>query len=734
MVKSSRIRVISTGCILTLLSGALCGPLALAQEAVFEMEEIIVTASRRAENIQDAAVAVTVLDTEGLAQAGHTDLNAILPFVPGVNFQNTGVPWNNDIYIRGINAISASGVGTYIDDIAYGSQTVYADEAKTIEASLLDVESINVLKGPQGTLYGASSLSGLIKYRTRSPSLDEWSSSVSLNVSDTSGGGLNQIYRVSLNGPFSTDKAGISFTGFWSDKSGYINNTAIPLDNWDDNKFYGASGSFLYQPTDVLSFKLQGLFQKSEELGAATIETNNDGTPAFGEYETRTGVAQPNNFESSVVGLTIEYDLGIGTLSSITSFQEMERTSSTDFTLRFGPFADFFFPATAPHTVVAFTDVSWEKTTQELRLVSSDSDTFEWIVGGYYNKEEGLNTQDFVTTPSQNFAFGSFPSEYVDKSVFATGTWFFTPVFDASLGVRFSRTSNAVELFDGGSLLVSPVAFNKIEDNVTTYLLNARYRATDNMSVYSRIATGFRPGGANFLYTDPVTGAPLTDPLIDSDTLTSYEFGVKGTSDNGRFNYDLAAYYISWEDYITIINVNGLVANANADEASSRGVEASLGFAATDSLRFQSTIAYTDAQHESEEPDLGAPAGSQLPNSSKWDATLAFDYGFEMGGLPWYLGGSWIYKGETPVGYTGYTDAGGTVVPPTTPRLDVDSYSLVNLNLGFTTERFDASLFVNNLFGEYGFYNFATTPSSTNFAEGTPIRPRTIGVQVKIDF
>jgi outer membrane receptor protein involved in Fe transport len=241
----------------------LTAPPAFAQEqADTELEEIIVTASRREEALQNVALAVTVVDVGDLADAGLTGLTDVLPYVPGVSVVDTGRPFFNSVYIRGINSVLAAGVVSYVDEIPFGSSTVYTSPAP-LDGTLLDLSSLNVLKGPQGTLYGASSLGGILKFNTREASLDEWTGSISAGVSSTDGGGLNQLHRANLNGPLASDTLGVSLTGFWEDKTGYIDNVAIPKNEWDDHEYYGGSGEVRWAPTDALEITLQGLYQNS---------------------------------------------------------------------------------------------------------------------------------------------------------------------------------------------------------------------------------------------------------------------------------------------------------------------------------------------------------------------------------------------------------------------------------------------------------------------------------------
>jgi len=740
--KSTSTLAASIAALLAAAGGLFSPSPAFAQdEAESALEEVIVTASRREEALQDVAIAVSVIDVGEFADAGLTGLPDILTFVPGVSVVDGGAPFSNSVYMRGINAVLSAGVVSYIDEIPFGSSTVYTNPTP-LDGTLLDLGTLDVMKGPQGTLYGSSAMGGILKFNTRKASLTDWTGSMSADLSSTHGGGLNQLYRANVNGPIATDTLGVSFTAFWKDKSGYIDNVPLAKSGWDDYEYYGGSGSLRWAATDKLEFTLQGLYQKSTQEGLATIQANygqdallpgkGPKEPWFGKYETGEADINPSEYEAQVIGLTIGYDFGFAKLTSVTSTQEMSFVQTIDVTVPFAFYADLFFPDSAPHSsAVLVGDLGFEKLTQELRLTSESNEKFEWIVGAYYTDEEGHNIQDLVITPTAPLYFANFPSNYDETSVFATGTWYFTQDFDASLGVRYSDYSNDVELQTVGPL-VAPLPLTEIGDNVTNYLFNMRYRAGDNMSMYGRIASGYRPGGANFVLIDPGTGQPITNPLFEPDDLWSYEVGVKGTSDNGRWNYDVAAFYLDWNDYIIAVNRGGLNVAGNAEQAISKGIEASLGFAATEALTITAMASYARAELGADEPDLGGASGDQLPNSPEWAGAIDFDYRFNIGDLPSYVGAAWRYKGNMPVGFPGYSDSSGAYWPPSTPRVELNGYSLVDLRAGTSLGAFDVSLYVTNLFDEWAYVNFA--PSFVSASTATPTRPRTIGAVVRWNF
>ena len=697
------------------------------------IEEIIVTASRREEALQDVAMAVANIDAVDFAKSGYTTVADVFAFVPGVFIEYRGQNFfENDIYIRGINAFGAAGVTTYVDDIDMGR----------IDGLLLDLEQVTILKGPQGTLYGSSAMGGLVKYTTRRPSLESWSGNVSadLSLSYHGHGDVSQLYRVSANGPLSSNNVGVSFTAFWKDYNGFIDDALS--DDVDDYEFSGGSGSLLWTPTDNLEVKIQGLYQISVQDGSAVVEldiSTGNPVPSIGKYTTDDIGQNPLDLESKVIGATINYEMDWATLTSVTSYQEQGLVQTEDFTFLVG-LIDFLFPAGAPHgDTVLVDDNGFDKFIQELRLTSASNQKFEWLVGLYYSDRDSSGVSQVLTTPMEPIFSADQQTDFIEKAAFASGTYYFTPDLDASIGIRYSQNESTLGVTAVGPFLDTTPA-TTTDENITTYLFNLRYRLNDDMSFYGRAASGYRPGGTRTSTRDPVTGALVDDPFFLPDELWSYEAGVKGRSLGGRLAYDVAAFFIDWQDYQIFVTRGGLSTIGNATEASSRGVEASVSLAATDALTFKATVSYVDAQLDVDEPDLGGAKGDQLPHNAQWDVTMGFNYDFNMWrGIPAYFGGSYRYSDEFPVGFDGVT-INGQFFPASAPRYFNESYNVVDLKTGFTTGRFETSLYVTNLLDEYKFSNVDTFLQTNAmggtdlFASGNPLRPRTVGVWVQVNF
>jgi len=188
------------------------------------VEEIIVTATRRAQEVQDVPAAVAVVDPAAYAAGGLTSLSGVLKYVPGVNFNDDGAPGQGSITMRGVaNIFSTPSVGIYLDDIPYGSVTAFAEGANfALDALLGEIDRIEVIKGPQGTLFGAASMGGSVRYITKEPSLTDFGGRFSTDLSDTSQGGFNQLYKAGIDVPIVNDKLALGVSGFYQDNDGFI--------------------------------------------------------------------------------------------------------------------------------------------------------------------------------------------------------------------------------------------------------------------------------------------------------------------------------------------------------------------------------------------------------------------------------------------------------------------------------------------------------------------------------
>ena len=712
------------------LTGAAAAANAADQIAV---EEIIVTATRRAQEVQDVPASVAVVDPQAFAEGGVTSLAGVLKYVPGVNFNDDGAPGQGSITMRGVaNIFSTPSVGIYLDDIPYGSVTAFAEGANFALDSLLgNVERIEVIKGPQGTLFGAASMGGSLRYITKEPSLTEFGGRFSTDLSDTAQGGFNQLYKAGVDVPIVNEKLAIGVSGFYQDVEGFIDQANRPEENVNDAQLRGGQATLLLKPTDAFKIKLNYLDQKFEFSGTNDVPFNlATGQPRFGRYKQNTAAGgQPTEIEYELSSATLEYQMSWATATLSSSYQEFAQSAILDLTAFFGPLVDAQVGApVGTNTVPLDLQISTDRWAHEFRLTSANNEHLEWLVGLYYTKEESSNFQKAIAQPSGfNLVTQGFPADYKEKAAFGNLTYYFTPKVDATVGVRVSSNDMGV-LFSGTGLLAGPALPKQtVSDDVTTYLFNARYRPNEDLSLYVRIADGYRPASANLPLRDPATGQILSVPFVRSDSLWSYEVGAKGNLAGGLFGYDVAVYRIKWEDLQVFRSFMGVNVGGNADsDVTANGVEATLTMQPSSAFDITGTVAYARSELDDDDRSVGGLAGEQLPGIPEWTFSLSGNYDFMLGSLDAFVGGGVAYQDQRKTSFNG----GGTIAPAN-PNFDVDDYVTVDLRTGVRFGRYNFSIYATNLLDEYGYQR-----ATTNTVQGTAtiLRPRTIGAVFSAEF
>jgi outer membrane receptor protein involved in Fe transport len=378
---------------------------------------------------------------------------------------------------------------------------------------------------------------------------------------------------------------------------------------------------------------------------------------------------------------------------------------------------------------------STDKWTQEFRLVSADSDSFEWLAGAYYTEEESLIDQTILAVEpgTQNLVAGfpsladaSITSKYEEMAIFANATWHVTDKFELSFGARQSDNEQSATQFTDGPLAGgAPVTIEgSSSESPFTWSFSPRYAINDNTSTYLRVATGFRPGGPNILPPGAPSGTPTS---YDSDSLTSYEAGVKNESPNGRFALDFAAYYLDWDDIQLFAVVNGFGVNANGGTAVSKGLEFTASFFPTDEFALSFNGAYTDA-YLTEDTEIGGLDGDALTAVPEWSFGLSSDYEWAV------RGDSTAFVGAT-LGYTGDRSYDFEERNADGSLRELESYTTLNFRAGWRTERWNFELYGKNVTDEMAITSVSTanTPG-TGMVDMGIIRPRTFGLLVGVSF
>lgn len=725
-------------------------PLAKAadESSTTQLEEVVVTASRRSETLQNTALSVIAQVPDDLAVAGLTSLSDVLDYSPGAYFSGGSAPTDNTISMRGVSTLTSSPtVGVYIDDVPIGSGNGQAAGAE----SMLDVmkagmERVEVVKGPQGTSFGASSMGGIVRYVTGDPSLSALGASVSADFSSTEHGGSNQRYTARLDAPIVAERVGVKLSGYYEDVGGFIDRIPESASGAakDVNGYENLGGMLKLNGnvTDRFSASLLGLYDETTFNGRNIVAL--DGGPPFvpanGPYETDTAYSDDKS-EFWLAGLTLNYRFDFGTLISSTSYQEREVTSTTDLVADFGPLVELFCGCTvenAPFTGAQTTD----RFVQELRLVSTEAEriagNIEWTAGAIYSREESGNGQRLAGLPT-NFVLldVNIPSVLEESAVFGNLTYFLTPTFDLTAGVRLADISASVAVVDGPQILLSNTPTQKVDDTIDTYSFSARYRPNDDLSLYARIASGYRPAAANLPLQD-AEGNNVAPALVETDTLWSYEVGAKGQTAGGQFGYELTGWYLNWKNLQARIYVNGAQTGGNADsDVTAYGLEGALTYSPISDLVIRASAAYTDSTLDDDETSaFGAVAGENMPGIPEWSAALRADYTIQLSSETLVtLGGGVRYIGDRDTGFEGGTGEDGTEITPLIYNFVAEGHAVTDLNMGFKRGRFGGSLYATNVFDEYAYSGGSARPAAGFIrATASVIQPRTIGATITYDF
>jgi iron complex outermembrane recepter protein len=693
------------------------------------LEEVVVTAQKREERLATVPQAVTVLSANTLTKQGLLQFRDYANTIPGVTFSTQGAGFGV-IAMRGITVGGdvAPTTGVYVDEVPYTASGSFASgQLFTLDSSLFNVERVEVLRGPQGTLYGASSMSGLVKYISKQPDTERLGVDIQTGVADTQEGGFSYNVGAGVNMPIAAGKAGLHLSGFQNHDGGYIDNIARGEDDVNQSDTYGGRADLLLTPTDELSVRIAAFLQNISRDGTAAADYTPLGVAVNGDLEQRRLIDEPYTNKTRLFSGTINYSFDWVSLTSVSSYQTSRASAVRDLpgfipvlAGRFGQTFSAVGLRTPPNT---------DKFTQEVRLTSKQGGTLEWLVGAFYTDEKTDSHSEMVLRdpagdPAVNTFFHRFTNAgYDEVAGFGDLTWRLSSKFDVTGGVRYSHNQQEFQVDNLGTPLVVAVPFTKGSDDVFTYLANARYHLNDRSIAYVRYATGYRPGGPNFLVLDPVTGGQLAPDVFEADRLKSYEIGFKRETMDRRFAIDLAVYYLDWENIQTSLAPLGIGVIVNATGgARVRGAELALTARPVDGLTLTGAFAHQDAELADTSPEIGgALAGSRLPNVPRFTASVSADYELPFENARPTVGATVRYVSDRMSNFS-------SVPSPTSFRFP--EYTAVDLRGGVALGSIDMQVYVHNLLDKRGLGAGAAGQPGSN----SIIQPRTIGVMATTHF
>ncbi|MBG6120433.1 MULTISPECIES: TonB-dependent receptor [unclassified Sphingobium] len=740
-------------------------------------EDIVVTAQRRTESVQDVPISITALGRQSLDSRGVRSIDDLSKFAPGLNFSRTNITQNSttNISIRGVSSNSGAGTtGIYIDDapiqirnLGYSSGNAYPQ--------IFDLERVEVLRGPQGTLFGAGSEGGTVRFLLPTPSLSETQLYTRAELGFTQGGAPSWEAGAALGVPLVEDKVGIRLsvshrrTGGYVDRVNYITGALVDK-NANSGDVTVARAALFIKPSEDVSITPSIYFQKLLQRDSDTYWAQLS-DPSKRAYRSGNAIASPNRDRFILPSLKIEAELGPVSLISSSSYLSRRQHATSDYTT----YDSALFVGTPYFPEGAFSNSEFynrqKSFTQEVRLQSTSefSDRLTWVVGGFYQRAKQVASQNvpaaflpgfFNQVTGLDFAsiFGvglvngdsiyvQDPYQSLDRQVAAFGQVDFklTSQLKLTAGLRYANAK-----FNGFSSKYGPVvgsatplsSSGTLNEYPITPKFGLVYDFNRDNNVYLTAAKGFRIGGynprlPNTCRSDLASLGLETNPeTFNSDSVWSYEIGSKNSFAGGKFRVNASVYQIDWKNIQQSVLLAGCGDNfvANLGSAKIRGGDLQIEARPNDALNLAVSVAYTHGEF------LNTVYGSPSPSPNSLAVASAGD---RVQGPPLQVSASGNYTIPIAGDKSGYLHldylfqsgeprrvAGNNI---NNISYDQDYYRLrssnvVNLRVGLISGALDASMFVNNLFDSDKPITLAHEARTSPLFRGIIMRPRTIGL------
>ena len=756
---------------LALCAGSLCASqAALAQDGEAANQAvadnvIIVTATKRAEDLQDVPVSINVLGQESLDELNIQGFEGYVQALPAVSFQSLG-PGRNEVFFRGLSdGGNGNPSGTAPSAAIYLDEQPVTTIGGNLDIQVYDVARVEALSGPQSTLFGASSQTGTLRIVTNAPDPSAFEAGMDVSGSTTRFGGESYSIEAFANVPLAEGIA-LRLVGWQVENGGYIDNVAATktftrqgqvVDNapfveedFNTEKKTGARAALGIDLSDNWTATLKANYQDQRTQGVFDHDPEN-----VGDLEVERFFSDSYRDEFLQLSGTVEGKIGGLDFSYSGSFLDRDTSYVNDYSeyAEYSSYIDYYTCDYAYSYVTYATEftncndprIQFEQTgqlkrqTHEARILSDANSRFRFLFGGFYDRQE----LDFLFAyripaikPGQAISFspGTPDDAYfvtdqtrLEKqlAVFGEVEYDLTEALTATFGYRYNETTVSLNGNVGTIFSANPGVDVRAKDKRSLFKGNLSYELSDDILTYLTFSQGFRPGGPNRVST------PNIPPVYAPDLVDNYEFGWKSTLADGRVRFNGAAFYMTWSDIqFTRFDPSEspLGLTNNAGDARALGIEVDFAADLSDNFTLSGGFVVLDAElTESFTQDVSAPPGTppdapegtSLPFAPSFKATLTARYEQPIGDLTAFGQVNGSYNGST------YNDLF------LASREKQDSYALLNLSAGVEGDIWNASVFVSNLTDERAELFRNATDFSSRI---TTNRPRTIGVSFGVNY
>ena len=700
--------------------GLISAGLAQAQSASSRsIDEIVVTASKRGDQfIQDVPVTIQAISGDRLQEIGALDFNDYFRQIPGLSVNDQG-PGHKTYIIRGISSSGAGTVGLYFDETIITGEYLSSEGGRQPDIRMFDMNRIEVLKGPQGTTFGSSSLSGTIRWMPNRPDLSEFDAEVGATLSSTNDASFpSWTVDAMVNVPIVADRFAMRVAATAIDKEGYIDTRFAEDVNGDESEAVRAM--FALQATDNLSLSLTAMTQHSETDGRnghmdllidLPVSPSLNGGPAPSDHWNNTLSAEPFEDDIDLFNLKGEYTADWGTITATGSILDRETDFFRDASAEIEIITGLTFPADGSGQTTIIQPQDRKLTSGELRFASAWDGPVQVLLGGFTQEEErDFQSAVFTVDPASGEVTGSSTAlldrlvhtEITEKAVFGEMTWQATDQLALTGGVRWfdfdlDELATAVTGFPGtpGSGPGTPLASDESD---SIFKFNIAYNFDDDMLGYATFSQGYRAGGTNDQTAASLAGVTIP-PGFGSDSVDNFEIGLKSTLMEQKLVFNASVFFMDWTDIQVTqraVAPGGLqfAYRGNGGAAEVKGLELELQSYFSESLQLGATFGYTKAELTEDLPIVSDGLdGDTLPYVPEISFSLNGRYEFPF---LTNIGGTGFVGGDL----TFQDDQVNRLRPTNSTYREIDSYTVVNLRFGVEGDDWTAIAGLKNAFDE----------------------------------